>query len=77
VIGRLNETIANSDEVDTIWFVRSAWKEFGIHGIDKRWEIYRRATDSGLLQEIFEKAFGAMPDGLLMHCCRQLPRSTG
>jgi beta-phosphoglucomutase-like phosphatase (HAD superfamily) len=64
VIFDIDGTLVNSDKTNTTCFIRSIKEEFGIHDIDERWEIYRHTTDSGILEEIFEKTFGRKPSEL-------------
>lgn len=57
----IDGTLVNSNEVDAICYVRSVQEEFGLDKIDDRWETYTHATDSGIFEEIFERAFSGKP----------------
>ncbi len=59
----IDGTLVDSNEVDAICFVRSIEEEFDIADIDARWETYKHATDSGIFEEIFERAFASKPSG--------------
>jgi phosphoglycolate phosphatase-like HAD superfamily hydrolase len=61
VIFDVDGTLIKSKEVDGICYVRSITDEFDIESIDTKWEIYKTATDSGILEEIFEKNFNRKP----------------
>jgi phosphoglycolate phosphatase-like HAD superfamily hydrolase len=57
----IDGTLVDSNAVDSVCFVRSIEEEFGIADIDDRWDTYKYATDPGILEEIFEKAFARKP----------------
>jgi len=61
VLFDIDGTLANSNEVDAICYVRSVQEEFELEKIDDRWETYKHATDSGIFEEIFERAFSRKP----------------
>jgi phosphoglycolate phosphatase-like HAD superfamily hydrolase len=61
VLFDIDGTLVNSNEVDAICYVRSIQEEFGLDKIDDRWETYKHATDSGIFEEIFERAFARKP----------------
>ena len=57
----LDGTLLNSNKVDTICFARSIKEEFDLPEIDERWETYEHATDAGIFEEAFERAFSRKP----------------
>jgi phosphoglycolate phosphatase-like HAD superfamily hydrolase len=61
VIFDVDGTLVKSLKVDTLCFVRSIEDLFGIKDIDTQWHLYKHATDSGIFQEIFERAFSKQP----------------
>jgi len=61
VIFDIDGTLTNSNKVDATCYVRSLKEEFRIEDIDESWETYKNVTDSGVLEEIFEKAFSRSP----------------
>ena len=61
VLFDIDGTLVNTSEVDAMCYVRSFIEEFGLKEIDERWENYRHATDSGILDEIFERAYSRLP----------------
>lgn len=61
VLFDIDGTLVNSNEVDSICYIRSIEEEFGLAKIDDRWDTYQHATDSGIFEEIFERAFSRKP----------------
>lgn len=61
VLFDIDGTLANSNKVDAICYVRAVQEEFELEHIDDRWETYKHATDSGIFEEIFERAFSRKP----------------
>jgi phosphoglycolate phosphatase-like HAD superfamily hydrolase len=61
VLFDIDGTLANSNEVDAICYVRAVQEEFELEKIDDRWETYKHATDSGIFEEMFERAFSRKP----------------
>ena len=57
----IDGTLLDSNKVDAICYVRSIVEEFEIDSIDERWELYANATDSGIFDEIFQRAFSRAP----------------
>ena len=50
-------------------FVQALNKEFGMSNIDRRWEWYEHTTDTGILEEIFEKKHHRKPSDSEMRRC--------
>jgi beta-phosphoglucomutase-like phosphatase (HAD superfamily) len=61
VIFDIDGTLIDSTSVDEICFVHSIREEFGIESIHENWESYQEATDSGILEEIFQASFSRKP----------------
>ncbi len=57
----IDGTLVNSNKVDSICFARSIREEFDLPEIDERWEMYEHATDAGIFEEAFERAFSRKP----------------
>lgn len=67
VIFDVDGTLVKSVKVDTKCFVQSIEEIFGIKDIDTRWHTYKTATDSGIFEEIFEKALARKPTASEIH----------
>jgi phosphoglycolate phosphatase-like HAD superfamily hydrolase len=74
VIFDVDGTLVKSVKVDTLCFVQSIEDLFGIKNIDTRWHRYKTATDSGIFEDIFEKAFSRKPTSYEIH--RHIERFT-
>jgi len=57
----IDGTLLDSNKVDAICYARSIVEEFEMESIDERWELYEHATDSGIFDEIFQRAFSREP----------------
>lgn len=61
VIFDIDGTLVQTNRVDSECYQRAMADEFGITDIDSNWLNYRYSTDSGIVQEIFERKFDRLP----------------
>lgn len=61
IIFDVDGTLINSMPIDAKCFVDSLSKDFGIKDINQDWSIYKKVTDSGIFEEIYESAFNKKP----------------
>jgi phosphoglycolate phosphatase-like HAD superfamily hydrolase len=61
VLFDIDGTLSDTDEADTECFLRSMEETFGLTEVDTRWETYQHATEAGIFEEIFERAYSRKP----------------
>lgn len=58
VIFDVDGTLTQTNEIDEACFVRAIEAEFGIRDINTDWSVYRRSTDSGIVDQLIQERFG-------------------
>ena len=57
----IDGTLANTNQVDAICYVRALELEFGLTGIDDDWSHYTHSTDPGIMNQVFRQNLGRLP----------------
>ena len=63
----LEGTLANTMQADEACFVQALFDVFGFKDINTDWSVYRHATDSGILHELFESRLNRVPNQTEIH----------